>query len=91
MSVTIKEIAAQEGVSPTTVFRALHNQTRISPETRERISEKAKQLTYKDLISSKFSEDAIGKILTEARKPVAFFAETDWVAAKTITKAYGRN
>jgi len=47
MAVTIKQIAVQEGVSTTTVFRALHNRERINPDTRRRILKRAGELTYR--------------------------------------------
>lgn len=44
---TIYEVAAALGVSVRTVNRALHNQPRISPETRQRVLDKAKEMGFK--------------------------------------------
>ena len=44
--VTIKELAKILGVSRGTVDRALHNRGNVSPELRDRILEKAKELNY---------------------------------------------
>lgn len=43
---TIKELAQRLGVSPATVSRALADHARISPETRERIQEAAREAGY---------------------------------------------
>lgn len=43
----IKEIAALAGVSIGTVDRALHNRGRVSPETKKRVEEIARQINYK--------------------------------------------
>lgn len=44
--VTIKDIAREVGISTTTVSRALNNKDAISPSTRKRILELAKQMDY---------------------------------------------
>jgi LacI family transcriptional regulator len=43
----IKEIAALAGVSIGTVDRVLHNRGRVSPDTRKRVEEIARQIKYK--------------------------------------------
>ncbi|GAB4053742.1 LacI family DNA-binding transcriptional regulator [Spirosoma litoris] len=45
-SVTIKEIARQLAISPSTVSRALQDNPRISPKTREAVQELASRLKY---------------------------------------------
>ncbi len=44
--VTIKDIAAQLGISPSTVSRALKNHPEISVETKQAVKELAKKLNY---------------------------------------------
>lgn len=46
MKPTIKDIARLSGVSPSTVSRALHNNTRISEEVRARVQEVARNLNF---------------------------------------------
>jgi len=43
---TLKELARKLGVSPATVSRALADHSRISPETRERVQEAAREAGY---------------------------------------------
>ncbi|MDI9485098.1 MAG: LacI family DNA-binding transcriptional regulator [Bacillota bacterium] len=46
MSVTLKDIAEELGVSVTTVSRALTGRGRVSPQTRQQVMEKASELGY---------------------------------------------
>src|SRR5438067_7478733 len=46
MTVTLREVAAQAGVSPITVSRALNNTGHVSAETRKRISAAVADLNY---------------------------------------------
>ena len=46
MKVTIKDVAKAAGVSASTVSRALHNNTRISPEVRARVQRIARELDF---------------------------------------------
>ncbi|HIU18807.1 MAG TPA: LacI family DNA-binding transcriptional regulator [Candidatus Limiplasma stercoravium] len=46
MKATIKDVAREAGVSPSTVSRALHNNPRISSEVRQRIQEIAVRLDF---------------------------------------------
>lgn len=46
MKVTIKDVAKQAGVSPSTVSRALRNNNRISPEVRARVQQVARELNF---------------------------------------------
>ncbi|MDV3428072.1 MAG: LacI family transcriptional regulator [Bacillota bacterium] len=46
MSTTIKDVAKEAGVSPSTVSRVLGNSPRISDETKARVMEAAKKLNY---------------------------------------------
>ena len=67
--VTIKDIAAQLGISPSTVSRALKNHPEISDETKQAVKELAKKLNYEpnaialSLRSSK--SNIIGLIIPE--------------------------
>lgn len=46
MTVRLKDIAADLGLSIVTVSKALRNEGRMSPETRERVLQRAKELDY---------------------------------------------
>jgi LacI family transcriptional regulator len=46
MTTTIKDVAAQAGVSPSTVSRVLNDRPGISPPTRERVRKAAQELNY---------------------------------------------
>lgn len=46
MAVTIKDVAALVGVSPSTVSRTYRNNPSISEETKERVRRAARQLGY---------------------------------------------
>ncbi|RLC63296.1 MAG: hypothetical protein DRI80_04240 [Chloroflexota bacterium] len=46
MPVTIKDVAAKAGVSPSTVSRVLNDRPGISPQTRERVLQVARELNY---------------------------------------------
>ncbi len=46
MSTTIKDVAAKAGVSPATVSRVLNDRPGISPQTRERVLQAARELNY---------------------------------------------
>ncbi|NLL43076.1 MAG: LacI family transcriptional regulator [Firmicutes bacterium] len=46
MSITLKDIAVELGVSVTTVSRALTGKGRVSPQTRQQVVEKARELGY---------------------------------------------
>ena len=46
MKVTIKDVAKAAGVSASTVSRALHNNSRISPEVRQRVQQVAQKLDF---------------------------------------------
>jgi len=77
--VTIKDIARQLGVSPATVDRAVHNRADISPETREKILSRIKELGYRPnkiartLVSGKTTR--IGVILP--LEPLFFWSEVE--------------
>lgn len=47
MQTTLKKVAERAGVSYQTVWRALHGEGRVSPETQERILRIAKELNYR--------------------------------------------
>src|SRR3984957_15915650 len=47
MKVTIVDIASRANVSPTTVSRALKNDSRITPEVRKRVKTVAQELGYR--------------------------------------------
>lgn len=76
-TVTIKEIARQLRISPSTVSRALQNHPRISPKTREAVHTLARQLKYfpsttaRNLRSGKTGVFAM--VLPEIRE--SFFSE----------------
>jgi LacI family transcriptional regulator len=69
MSYTIKDVAEKAGVSTATVSLVVHNNTRISPETRKKVLKVIKQLNYypsrsaRGLVSK--NSGNIGFILTE--------------------------
>ena len=44
--VTIKQVAARAGVSPTTASYALNNRPEVREETRKRVFKAAKELNY---------------------------------------------
>ena len=46
MAVTIKDVAARAGVSPSTVSRVCNNNPSISRETRERVQKAIEELGY---------------------------------------------
>ncbi len=74
--VTMKDIAREAGISTTTVSRALNNKDAISPSTRKRILELAKQMDYTPNAVArglKASRSAtIGVVITDISDP--FFA-----------------
>ena len=47
MKITIKEVAEQANVSPSTVSRVLSNSSQISEKTKERVREVIRELNYK--------------------------------------------
>ena len=47
LQITLKSIAERAGVSYQTVWRALHGEGRVSPQTQERIREIAKEMNYR--------------------------------------------
>ena len=59
--VTIKELAESTGVSRGTVDRVLHDRGRVSPEVRELVLNKAKELGYQP--------NRAGKILAARKQP----------------------
>lgn len=61
--VTIEDIATELGLSRNTVSKAFNNQHNLSPETRQRIINKAKELNYKGfaLLEDNMSQPAINK------------------------------
>ena len=50
---SIKDIAREAGVSPSTVSRALAGSSRISPETRERVQAVAARLGYAPSVAAR--------------------------------------
>lgn len=73
---TIRDVARHLGVSTSTVFRALHNQAGINPNTRQAVLDVATQLDYQPnlLAQSLFSSEThiIGVIIPDIERP--FFA-----------------
>ena len=47
MKVTIRDVAKEAGVSPSTVSRVLSNNERISQETKQKVKEAIKKLNFK--------------------------------------------
>lgn len=47
MKVTIKEVAKEANVSPSTVSRVISNSPQISEETKEKVRDAIKRLKYK--------------------------------------------
>ena len=58
MPVSIKDIAKEAGVSPSTVSRALHDHPRISSETKEYVQNLAKSMGY---VPSTVARNLVGK------------------------------
>lgn len=77
MKVTIKEIAKELGVSPSTVSRALREHPSISPVTRKRVREVAEKLGYRPNILARGLATrrsyTIGLIVLDISNP--FYAE----------------
>ena len=75
--VTIKDIAREVGVSPSTVSRALSNSTLISEKTKRSVKEVAQRLGYErnELARGlvKGSSGAIGLVVADITNP--FFAD----------------
>lgn len=75
--ITIKEIARQLNVSPSTVSRALQNHPRISAHTREAVHALADQLKYRPSLTARNLQRGrtgmIGMVLPEIREN--FFSE----------------
>ena len=71
--VSIKDIAREAGVSPSTVSRALHNNPRISEETGNRIRLLAKELEYSPSLPARslvtHDTATIGLVITYASDP----------------------
>ncbi len=63
MKVTIKEIAADAGVSVSTVSRVISNNPRISEETKKRVNESIQRLNYKPNIIARGLVNKKTKIL----------------------------
>jgi DNA-binding LacI/PurR family transcriptional regulator len=72
--ITIKDIAKEAGVSHTTVSRALRSDSRITPETTERILQLAQELGYvPNLIAQSLNAQrtyTIGMLVTSVADPV---------------------
>jgi LacI family repressor for deo operon, udp, cdd, tsx, nupC, and nupG len=72
-SVSIKDIAAAAGVSPSTVSRALHHHPRISEETAERIRRLAQAMGYTPSMPARSlvtrDTETIGLVITHASDP----------------------
>ncbi|MBQ8281870.1 MAG: LacI family DNA-binding transcriptional regulator, partial [Lachnospiraceae bacterium] len=72
MSVTLKDVAALAGVSPSTASRVCKNNPSISKETKERVRRAMEELGYEPNVSSDVSENsgkkAIGIILPPSQK-----------------------
>ena len=85
MAVTIKEVAALAGVSPSTVSRTCKNNPSISEETKERVRKAMLQLGYEPnfqastLASQSSNSRCIGIILPASAKEAyenSFYLET---------------
>jgi len=98
MSVTIKEIARETGLNPSTVSRALNNSKRVNEATKRRVSEVAKKLGYhpnmmaRGLVLKK--TDTIGfminKSLSRSLAP-GFFYEMIMEGVEEEVKKYGHH
>jgi LacI family transcriptional regulator len=53
MSITIKDVAAKAGVSPSTVSRVLNDRPGISPQTRERVLQAVQELNYSPSVAAR--------------------------------------
>lgn len=73
---TIQDIARYLGVSTSTVFRALHNQAGINPDTRQAVLEAVTQLDYQpNLLAQSLSSSEthiLGVVIPDIERP--FFA-----------------
>jgi DNA-binding LacI/PurR family transcriptional regulator len=77
MATTIKDIAKRTGVSHSTVSRALHNNSLISPETAERIQKVAREMGYQPSAAARSLKtnrtQVLGVIVSSIADP--FFGE----------------
>ncbi len=90
--VTIKDLAKELGISPSTVSRALKDHPDISPETKKQVQELAERLHYKpNLIAQglrKSKTNTIGVIVPEL---VHFFFSTVIAGIENVAYARGYN
>ena len=76
MAVTIKDVAALAGVSPSTVSRTCKNNSSISEETKERVRKAMLELGYEPSVTElaealEMSEDKVMEIMQIAREPAS--------------------
>ncbi|MFY0688664.1 MAG: LacI family DNA-binding transcriptional regulator [Cyclobacteriaceae bacterium] len=90
--ITIKDIARQLGISPSTVSRALKDNPEISVETRKKVSDLAKELNYEPNILAlnlrQSKTNTIGVILPEL---VHFFFSTVVSGIEDVAYSKGYN
>lgn len=91
-TVTIKDIARELGIAPSTVSRALKDHFEISEETREKVKRVAKEMNYEPnslALSLKFSKsNTIGVVVPEI---VHFFFSTIISGIEDIAHSRGYN
>ena len=91
MAVTIKEVAALAGVSPSTVSRTCKNNPSISEETKERVRKAMLQLGYEPnfqastLASQSSNSRCIGIILPKKHTKIPFIWKPSGESATTAT------